>query len=48
MKEENVEKYVDLKEKTANRCPRDLGTRMKAGEVWYHHEISNQVLWNKF
>ena len=48
MKEENVKKYIDLKEATANRCPRDLGTRMKAGEVWYHHEISNQILWNKF
>jgi glutamine synthetase len=48
MKEENVTKYVDLKEKTADRCPRSLGTRMKAGEVWYHHEVTNQVLWNKF
>lgn len=48
MKKENVKKYIDLKEATANRCPRDLGTRMKAGEVWYHHEISNQILWNKF
>jgi len=48
MKEENRTKYADLKEDTADRCPRSLGTRMKAGEVWYHHEITNQVLWNKF
>ncbi len=48
MREENSEKYIKLKENAANRCPRALGTRMKAGEVWYHHEITNQVLWNKF
>jgi glutamine synthetase len=48
IKEENLNKYVDLKQITANRCPRSLGTRMKAGEVWYHHEVTNQVLWNKF
>lgn len=48
MKEENMIKYINLKESTADRCPRDLGTRMKAGEVWYHHEVTNQVLWNKF
>ena len=48
MKEENVIKYINLKQDTADRCPRALGTRMKAGEVWYHHEVTNQVLWNKF
>ncbi len=44
----NREKYAKLKENSADRCPRELGTRVKAGEVWYHHEITNQVLWNKF
>ena len=48
MREENRKKYADLKENSADRCPRALGTRMKAGEVWYHHEVTNQVLWNKF
>ena len=48
MREENREKYAALKEKAADRCPRELGTRVKSGEVWYHHEITNQVLWNKF
>ena len=48
MREENREKYIALKESSANRCPRALGTRVKAGEVWYHHEVTNQVLWNKF
>jgi len=44
----NREKYAKLKENSADRCPRELGTRVKAGEVWYHHEVTNQVLWNKF
>jgi len=48
MLEENREKYAKLKENSADRCPRELGTRVKAGEVWYHHEVTNQVLWNKF
>jgi len=48
MSEVNHEKYAVLKEKSANRCARELGTRVKAGEVWYHHEVTNQVLWNKF
>ena len=48
MKEVNHEKFAVLKEKSANRCPRELGTRVKQGEVWYHHEVTNQVLWNKF
>jgi len=48
MQEENAAKYAHLKEAAANRCPHELGTRVKAGEVWYHHEVTNQVLWNKF
>lgn len=48
MLEGNMEKYVALKEASANRCAVELGTRVKAGEVLYHHEVTNQVLWNKF
>lgn len=48
MLDANLEKYARLKEGSSNRCPRELGTRVKAGEVWYHHEVTNQVLWNKF
>jgi glutamine synthetase len=48
MLEENMEKYALLKQVSANRCPSELGTRVKAGEVLYHHEVTNQVLWNKF
>ncbi len=46
--DENFEKYIDLKETVASRSPKDLGTRVKLGEVIYHHEITNQVLWNTF
>lgn len=48
MLEVNSDKYAKLKECSADRCPRELGNRVKAGEVWYHHEVTNQVLWNKF
>lgn len=48
LSEENRAKYLDLKEEAANRAPADLGTRVKSGEVWYHHEVRNQVLENRF
>ena len=41
-------RYADLKEASANRCARELGTFVKAPEVQYHHEIYNQFLWNLF
>ncbi len=41
-------RYVDLKQASANRSPRELGTFVKASEVQYHHEIYNQSLWNHF
>lgn len=45
---ENHSKYASLKEQVAHRTPKDLGTRVKLGEVIYHHEIQNQVLWSWF
>ncbi len=48
MSEENRTKYVALKENAARRCAEELGTRIKGPEIWYHHEVSNQVLWNRF
>jgi glutamine synthetase len=48
MGEESKEKYVELKEAVANRSPKELGTVVKKSEVIYHHEITNQNLWNKF
>jgi glutamine synthetase len=41
-------RYADLKEAAADRCPRSLGTFVKAPEVTYHHEVYNQFLWNLF
>ncbi|MFZ0739883.1 MAG: glutamine synthetase family protein [Candidatus Acidiferrales bacterium] len=41
-------RYADLKEASADRCPRQLGTFVKAPEVQYHHEVYNQFLWNLF
>ncbi len=41
-------RYADLKQSSADRCPRLLGTFVKAPEVQYHHEVYNQFLWNKF
>jgi glutamine synthetase len=45
---ENVEKYVTCKKQVANRSPRDLGNLVKTSEVAYHHEVTNQGLWNAF
>jgi glutamine synthetase len=42
------ERYAELKEASADRCPRLLGTFVKAQEVQYHHEVYNQFLWNMF
>lgn len=41
-------KYVELKQKAADRCPKDLGTCVKREEVMFHHEVTNQFLWNQF
>ena len=41
-------RYLDLKQASADRCPRQLGTFVKAPEVQYHHEVYNQFLWNLF
>jgi len=46
--EVNKEKYAFFKEQAANRSPKELGTRVKNSEVLFHHEITNQALWNKF
>jgi glutamine synthetase len=41
-------RYADLKQASADRCPRLLGTFVKEPEVQYHHEVYNQYLWNLF
>ena len=41
-------RYADLKQGSADRCPRELGTFVKPAEVQFHHEVYNQSLWNLF
>ncbi|MCX6017011.1 MAG: glutamine synthetase family protein [Chloroflexi bacterium] len=41
-------RYADLKQASADRCARLLGTFVKPQEVQYHHEVYNQYLWNLF
>ena len=41
-------RYADLKQASADRCARLLGTVVKAAEVQFHHEVYNQYLWNQF
>ena len=45
---ENKEKYAYYKELVTERSPKELGTRIKNSEVIFHHEITNQALWNSF
>ena len=46
--EDVKERYLELKKASADRCPRLLGTYVKAPEVQYHHDVYNQFLWNLF
>jgi glutamine synthetase len=41
-------RYADLKQASADRCARLLGTFVKTAEVQYHHDVYNQFLWNRF
>ena len=45
---EYKKRYMQLKMIAADRSPLALGTKVKKGEVIYHHEIYNQLLWNEF
>jgi glutamine synthetase len=46
---EDVKKrYADLKQMSADRCARLLGTIVKPQEVLFHHEVYNQYIWNMF
>ncbi|MBI5470185.1 glutamine synthetase [Candidatus Kaiserbacteria bacterium] len=46
--EDSKSKFVQYKQAAADRSPKDLGARIKNSEVIYHHEITNQFLWNNF
>lgn len=46
--EDNKEKFVERKLASADRCPRELGTLVKTSEILFHHEVTNQHIWNMF
>lgn len=45
---EAKEKYLKYKKAAADRSPNQLGTMVKTSEVIFHHEVTNQILWNQF
>jgi glutamine synthetase len=42
------EKFAEVKQLQADRCPKALGARIKTSEVQFHHEVTNQYLWSRF
>jgi glutamine synthetase len=46
--EEVQSRFADLKLAQAERCPKALGSQIKTSEVQFHHEVTNQYLWNLF
>ncbi len=46
--EDSRDKYVALKKRAADRSPEALGTKVKNGEILFHHEVTNQSLWASF
>lgn len=46
--QETKDKYLNCKKVSAHRCPRELGDKVKNGEVLYHHEVTNQFIWSDF
>jgi glutamine synthetase len=46
--EEVQAKFAELKQNSADRCPRLLGALIKRAELQFHHEVYNQSLWNRF
>ena len=41
-------RFLELKQSSADRCARLLGSVVKTPEVQFHHEVYNQFLWNQF
>ncbi|HTR18820.1 MAG TPA: glutamine synthetase family protein [Candidatus Paceibacterota bacterium] len=46
--EESKDKFIQYKQAAADRSPKALGSIIKNSEVVYHHEVTNQFLWNNF
>lgn len=45
---DNHRKYAGLKTMVAHRSPLALGNKIKSGEVLFHHEVYNQLIWSAF
>ncbi len=45
---ENQQKFAELKQAAADRCPKELGKRVKDLEILFHHEVQNQMIWKGF
>jgi glutamine synthetase len=41
-------KFAELKQAQADRCAKALGSLIKVPEIQFHHEVTNQYLWNRF
>ncbi len=46
--EELQQRFAEVKLLQAERCPKALGSIVKTAEVQFHHEVTNQYLWNQF
>ncbi len=46
--EAEKQKYASYKQAAADRSPKELGSIVKTSEILFHHEVTNQVLWNHF
>ena len=43
-----VTKFTEVKQLQADRCSKALGSMIKVPEIQFHHEVTNQYLWNQF
>ncbi|HMV69918.1 MAG TPA: hypothetical protein PKA64_23965 [Myxococcota bacterium] len=43
-----VGKFAEVKQLQADRCSKALGSMIKVPEIQFHHEVTNQYLWNQF
>jgi glutamine synthetase len=46
--EDSKDKFIHYKQAVADRSAKALGSHIKKSEVVYHHEVTNQLLWNNF
>lgn len=46
--EDTHRKFIEVKTNSADRCPRLLGNIVKTEEILFHHEVTNQFIWQRF